>query len=181
MDLSAHQHRIDHASAIMQDDVPQDSYSAGLGINFDDGHMYGLAPDRHRHVEVCDFVETRLTLCRQRVFRGGKLGAFRQRDLPVGPDHAASVAFPHDQKVERPYRKFEVNGRKEDYNDQLFRAGLASLAYLPATIAPIGITSSGLPVGVQIVGPYLRDRDTIEFARLLAQEIGGFRPPPGFD
>jgi amidase len=74
-----------------------------------------------------------------------------------------------------------VDGHEESYNDQLFWAGLASLAYLPATAAPAGFTPGGLPVGVQIIGPYLHDRTTVEFARLLAEVVGGFRHPPGYD
>jgi amidase len=93
---------------------------------------------------------------------------------------AASAAFPHDQQTERPFRQIQVNGRAENYNDQLFWAGLASLAYLPATVAPVGFTSAGLPVGVQIVGAYMQDKTTIEFARLLAAEMGGFCAPPRF-
>jgi len=91
---------------------------------------------------------------------------------------AASAAFLHDQQTERPFRQIQVNGRAENYNDQLFWAGLASLAYLPTTVAPIGSTSDGLPVGVQIIGAYMQDKTTIEFARLLGAEIGGFRAPP---
>jgi amidase len=51
---------------------------------------------------------------------------------------------------------------------------------LPATAAPAGFTQSGLPVGVQIVGPHFGDRTTIHFARLLEQAYQGFVPPPGF-
>ena len=36
-------------------------------------------------------------------------------------------------------------------------------------------------VGVQIVGPYLEDRTPIDFARRLADVVGGFERPPGFD
>ena len=93
---------------------------------------------------------------------------------------AASAAFPHDQQTERPFRQIQVNGRVENYNDQLFWAGLASLAYLPSTVAPIGFTSAGLPVGMQIIGAYMQDKTTIEFARLLAAEMGGFSAPPKF-
>jgi amidase len=35
-------------------------------------------------------------------------------------------------------------------------------------------------VGVQIIGPYLGDRTTIELARLLAEVTEGFVPPPGY-
>ena len=59
-------------------------------------------------------------------------------------------------------------------------AGLASLSYLPATAAPIGLTAEGLPVGLQIIGPEGEDPTTIAFARLLATEIGGFVPPPAY-
>jgi len=66
------------------------------------------------------------------------------------------------------------------YAEQLFFAGLASLSYLPATAAPIGLTAEGLPVGLQIIGPEGEDPTTIAFARLLATEIGGFVPPPAY-
>lgn len=44
--------------------------------------------------------------------------------------------------------------------------------HLPATAAPIGKTAGGLPIGVQIVGPFLEDRMTIAFAKLLEAEFG---------
>ena len=46
--------------------------------------------------------------------------------------------------------------------------------------APIGLTKGGLPIGAQIIGPYLEDRTTIAFAGLLEQAFGGFKPPPGY-
>ena len=58
--------------------------------------------------------------------------------------------------------------------------GVATVAGLPATAAPIEISASGLPIGVQIVGPWLEDRTTIKFAALLEREFGGFVPPPHF-
>ena len=36
-----------------------------------------------------------------------------------------------------------------------------------------------LPIGMQIIGPYLEDRTTIAFAEYIEREIGGFVPPPG--
>jgi amidase len=104
---------------------------------------------------------------------------FEDYDVVLCPV-AASAAFPHDQKRERPDRRIIVNGREEDYNAQLYWAGIASLPNLPGTAAPAGRTPRGLPVGVQIVGPYLDDHTTIEFARLLAQVTEGFVPPPGY-
>jgi len=105
---------------------------------------------------------------------------FRDYDLFLCPA-AASAAFPHDHEGERPERTIVVNGRREPTTDQLFWAGLSGMVYLPATVAPVGLTRSRLPCGLQIVGAFLHDRTCIDFARLVAQELGGFIPPPGYD
>jgi len=96
--------------------------------------------------------------------------------MPVTP----VTAIRHDHS-DRLTRTIPVNGEKRDYNDQLRWVGLITMAYLPATVAPVGRSREGLPVGVQIVGPYLEDRTPIDFARRLAGVIGGFEAPPGFE
>jgi amidase len=78
------------------------------------------------------------------------------------------------------FRTMQGGRWRRRYVDQMVWAGIVGMAYLPATVAPVGQTSGGLPVGVQIVGPYLEDRTPIEFARLLAEVMGGFGSPPGF-
>ena len=93
---------------------------------------------------------------------------------------AATAAFPHDHRPNGDERVVGVNGKSVPYAEQLFFAGLASLSYLPATAAPIGLTAEGLPVGLQIIGPECEDPTTIEFARLLAAELGAFVPPPKY-
>lgn len=58
---------------------------------------------------------------------------------------------------------------------------LALVAYLPATVAPAGVTAQGLPVGVQIIGPYYQDRTPIRFAQALQEELlGAFELPEGY-
>jgi amidase len=104
---------------------------------------------------------------------------FNRFDVLLTPV-AATAAFPHDRNPNRDERTVKVNGKSVPYAEQLFFAGLASLSYLPATAAPIGLTADGLPVGLQIVGPEGEDPTTIKFARLLAAESGGFTPPPAF-
>jgi amidase len=73
-----------------------------------------------------------------------------------------------------------VNGARQPYFRQLFWAGLATAPYLPSTVFPTGPSRSGLPVGVQVVGPAYHDRETIWLAGQLARELGGFRPPPRY-
>lgn len=95
---------------------------------------------------------------------------------PVGP----VCAFAHDHSEDLIARTIVVNGQRRWYWEQLAWISLATLAYLPATSAPIGRSPGGLPVGMQIIGPYFEDRSCIEFAKLLAEVAGGFEPPPGF-
>jgi len=105
---------------------------------------------------------------------------FRDYDLLLCPA-ASSTAFPHDQAGERPDRTIIVNGKKVPTTDQLFWAGYSGAVYLPSTVAPIGFSPAGLPIGVQIIGPQYGDRSTIEFARLLEREYQGFVQPPGYE
>ncbi len=104
---------------------------------------------------------------------------FRGWDVLLTPA-AAGPAWPHDQKGDRLDRVITVNGRSENTNDQLFWAGVSGVVHLPSTVTPIGLSQGGLPFGVQVIGDNLRDLTTIEVARLIAQEVGGFRPPPGY-
>ena len=104
---------------------------------------------------------------------------FREYDLLLCPA-AASAAFPHDQKGERYQRTIEVNGRRVPTTDQLFWAGYSGMVYLPSTVAPAGFTKSGLPVGVQIIGPHYGDLTCIHMARLLEREFQAFVPPPNY-
>ena len=105
---------------------------------------------------------------------------FQEWDVLLCPT-ASSAAFPHDQKGERWNRMILVNGEPQSAVDQLFWAGMSGVVLLPSTVAPAGLTRSGLPCGVQIVGAAMHDLRTIDFARLLADEIGGFQAPPRYD
>jgi amidase len=105
---------------------------------------------------------------------------FEEWDLLLCPP-AASAAFPHDHEGERHERTIRVNGGDVPTTDQLFWAGYTGMAYLPSTVAPIGFTPAGLPVGVQIVGPQYADRACIDFARLLEREYQGFVAPAGYE
>jgi amidase len=58
--------------------------------------------------------------------------------------------------------------------------GPATTCRLPATVAPAGHSPAGLPIGVQLIGPYLEDRTTIAFAECIEREFGGFAQPPGY-
>jgi amidase len=89
--------------------------------------------------------------------------------------------FFHMQQGATWERRVTIAGQDMAYNDMLFWPGLTGGYHLPATVAPMGVTSSGLPLGVQIAGPVYGDRTTIAVAALLEQEYLRFTPPPGWE
>ena len=89
-------------------------------------------------------------------------------------------AIPHDPSEPLPARRFVIGGAEHEYSELFPWIAIATVTLAPATAAPIGRTRANLPVGLQIVGPYLEDRTPIAFARALAEITPGFEPPPGF-
>ena len=104
---------------------------------------------------------------------------FRTWDLVLCPI-LPTVAFAHDQRKMQE-RRLDVDGHPMAYSSLALWASVATACGLPATAMPIGLGTSGLPIGIQIIGPYLEDRSTIGFAELAEREYGGFTPPPGYD
>jgi len=104
---------------------------------------------------------------------------FRQWDVVLCPA-MPTLAYPHDHSMPDYARRLDIDGKAYAYSDQLVWPELATTAGLPATAAPIDRSAEGLPIGVQIVGPYLEDRTTLAFAELIEREFGGFTPPPNF-
>ena len=124
----------------------------------------------HRHWLAAHETRTRLRAAWRDFF-----GDFDVLLCPVVP----TVARPHDHG-DLQGRTLSVNGETRPYWEQLVWAGLIGSVLLPATVAPVGLSSEGLPVGVQIIGPWLEDYTPLRFASLLADVTGGFSAPPGF-
>ena len=77
-------------------------------------------------------------------------------------------AIAHDQGGNVLSRKIDVDGNSHGYTNLFRWIAPATVAGLPATSAPVGLTDDGLPVGLQIVGDYGHDLTTIAFAQHLA-------------
>jgi amidase len=108
-------------------------------------------------------------------YRAAYRAFFRDWDVLLAPANIVN-AFPHTREW-----RLEINGQMASYDRQFVYPSLANLTGQPATAFPVGLTQGGLPIGLQAIGPYLEDRTSIHFAGLVAQEFGGFRPPPGYD
>ncbi len=105
---------------------------------------------------------------------------FRTFDAVICP-LMPTPAYPHDHSADQETRRIDIDGKDYVYTDQLAWPGIATLPGLPATAIPIGLSPEGLPIGVQIVGPWLEDRTPLRLAELIEREFGGFVRPPMFD
>lgn len=88
------------------------------------------------------------------------------------------AAFVHDHEGTVADRTVVINGKLRGHGAALAWTGLIGVAYLPSTVIPVGRTANGLPVGVQVVGPYLGDRTCLWVAEALERLCGGYMPPP---
>ncbi len=88
---------------------------------------------------------------------------FRHVHSPEGSNWAHATLADHDNR---------------HYSDLIGWSALIGSAYLPVTVPPIGRTIGGLPIGIQVVAPYLHDRTSLAFARCMADVLGGYEPPP---
>ncbi len=158
--------------------VPTAEYEASKAIaaGFDPGDMSADAVGARaavlEHRDWLHFHDVRTRIRRQwQAF-------FKDWDIVLCPI-VVTTAFPHDHGPIND-RTILVDGVETSYFGQVFWAGLATLPFLPSTVFPTGLAADGLPIGLQAISSEYNDRTTIDFSRLVAQEIGGFIPPPGF-
>jgi amidase len=86
-------------------------------------------------------------------------------------------AFPHDHSQPQMARTLEMDGAKIPYMTMLCWIALATTLHGPALAIPAGRTKSGLPVGVQLIGPQHGEDRLFDFAYALEEMLGGFTPP----
>ena len=116
---------------------------------------------------------------RRLAYRAQWQAYFNQVDVFLSPV-AFSAAFPHDHSEPQDQRTIATSAGPRRYMDMLNWIAPATLTGCPATVAPAGRTPQGLPVGIQIMGPFWEDATPITFADLLSKEVGGFAAPPGY-
>ena len=163
--------RVDRQTDLLPDLVEaQEVYGAILNTAMTVGQPGARPPNAHEWMSLLDA---------QLVIRRQWAQLFKGFDVVLAPS-LGTLAFPHDASPDLGARTLLLNGEHTPYFSQVAWSGVATLPHLPATAAPIGLSKAGLPIGIQIIGPYLEDRTTIAFAGLLEREFGGFVKPPGY-
>ena len=166
-------------NCVMSGGIPDDAYA-------EIHKVAAQVPETERTVQALNLktiTQTARTWARQSHARAALRLAWRaffeDWDLLVCPI-TAGTAFPHDH-APLTGRNIEIDGQAQPYFQQLFWAGVITVAYLPSTVFPTGPAADGLPIGLQAVGPEFGDYGCIAFAESISEEIGGFTPPPGFE
>jgi len=75
-------------------------------------------------------------------------------------------------------REWSVGGRKISYMDAMSYTQWFNLLGNPSVVLPVGSSSEGLPIGVQIVGQPNSEELILKVARVLEQALGPARQSP---
>ncbi len=155
--------------------------------------MFSVAPAEQQEVErkeaaasgkvvpgLASFADWQQQNFRRLGYRAEWQSYFDEVDVFLSPV-AFTSAFVHDHSEPHSKRTIATVHGPRAYNDMLRWIAPATLTGCPATVAPVGRGEGGLPIGLQIMGPYWEDATPIVFAKLLARVQGGFVAPSGFE
>jgi len=189
--------RLGRAGAKMKPGWPEGLKPAELLANYKfmlEAFFYSTAPPEEQERErkafpdlmagknsgaLSSFADWQQQNFRRLAYRAQWQAYFNQVDVFLSPV-AFTAAFPHDHSEPQDQRTIATSAGPRHYMDMLNWIAPATLTGCPATVAPVGRTPQGLPVGIQIMGPFWEDATSITFADLLAKELGGFTAPAGY-
>ncbi|HEY1466827.1 MAG TPA: amidase family protein, partial [Acidimicrobiales bacterium] len=103
---------------------------------------------------------------------------FEDYDVVLAPV-MPTAAFEHDTERHIMERVLDVDGTDVSHAMAMAWCGAIGAMLLPVVTVPTGQTASGLPVGVQVIGPYLSDLRLLALAQTIDTAAGpGFTRPP---
>jgi amidase len=111
---------------------------------------------------------------RERVIAGWER-FFREWDALLCPP-CMTAAYPHCERGSPIF----VDGQEARYDDECRHCYEFNVTGHPALVCPLALTSSGLPIGVQIVGARWCDEKLLAIAGSLSPYLRPFAPPAAF-
>ena len=159
---------------IMGVGIPDDDYAAFAeleGVPGDDPTLNGAraVASRYRSWARANGLRQR-----QRVAWASLFDRYDAVLAPVMP----TAAFPHDVERSIVERVIDVDGTSVSHLVAMAWCGSVGSVLLPVVTLPTGLTPGGLPVGVQVIGPYLSDARLLRAAELIDAAAGpGFAAP----
>ena len=138
----------------------------------------GAAAARYRLRATASFRELARAEVKQQAHKDILTELFARYDAIVMPTSTVT-AFPHQHEPGFQDRMLDVDGKQVPYAHILDWISLATALYAPSLAVNAGQTPRGIPVGVQIVGPWHGEDRLFDFAAAIEDTAGGFKPPPG--
>jgi len=108
---------------------------------------------------------------RRDILRAPFLAQMEQYPILLCPA-AAIPAFRHGE------RSWQIGDKTVHYLDAWSYTEFFNLLGNPAAVVPVGSSSEGLPIGVQIVGQPWQEEQVLSVAAALEKECGAWRVPP---
>jgi Asp-tRNA(Asn)/Glu-tRNA(Gln) amidotransferase A subunit family amidase len=108
---------------------------------------------------------------RRDTLRAEFLAQMRKYPILICPA-AAIPAFRHGE------RSWQIEGKTVNYLDAWSYTEWFNLLGNPAAVVPVGCSSEGLPIGVQIVGNPWEEEQVLTVAAALEKECGAWKTPP---
>jgi len=139
----------------------------------------GAAGAGYRLRATASFREVVAAQVRQQAHKDKLAEFFARYDAIVMPISMVS-AFPHQQEPGFNERILDVDGKQVPYMNILNWISPATALHAPALAVQAGQTARGMPVGVQILGPWNGEDRLFDFAAAVEEGLGGFKPPPAF-
>ena len=104
------------------------------------------------------------------IIRGKLLAQMQEFPLLLCPVSAVP-AFRHEE------RNWLIDGQDVEYLDAMRYTQWWNLLAAPAAVVPVGRSSEGLPIGVQLVGRPFEDETVLTAASVIDEEFGYESPP----
>jgi amidase len=137
----------------------------------------GVEAAAARLLSVPTYREYVAALVRRQALKNRLAAFFARFDailMPIG----MVPPFAHQQEPGFNERVLDVDGVAVSYRAMLNWISPASALHAPALAVQAGQTPKGLPVGVQIVGPWHGEDRLFDFGFAVEEQLGGFRRPP---
>jgi len=138
----------------------------------------GTVAARYRLGATARFREVARAWIKRQAYKDILAEFFTRYDAIVMPI-ASVTAFPHQQQPTFLERTLEVDGATVPYTGLLNWISPATALHAPALAVQAGPTAQGMPVGVQIVGPWHGEDRLFDFAAAVEEATGGFQAPRG--
>ncbi|CAN5583241.1 amidase [soil metagenome] len=95
---------------------------------------------------------------------------FEQIDVLICPA-VPCVAIPHDSDRPKAERTVMIDGVERPYDELTHWGAVATVAYLPAVVLPVGMSDGGLPLAAQVIGPHLEDLTALRAAGMIEELV----------